>query len=91
MQVFKPIEPFESGYLKVDDIHEIYYEVSGNPDGKPIFYVHGVTGWILLAQNIDNYLILSFTKSYFLIKEEQAKVNHLHVLKTTHLSICRGY
>ena len=30
------IEPFETGYLKVSDIHEIYYELCGNPEGIPV-------------------------------------------------------
>ena len=34
------IEPYESGFLKVSDIHEIYYELSGNPDGIPVFVIH---------------------------------------------------
>ena len=39
-----PIEPFASGYLDVDGPHEIYYELSGNPDGKPVFVLHGGPG-----------------------------------------------
>ncbi len=38
------IEPFESGYLKVSDIHEIYYELCGNKKGRPVFYLHGGPG-----------------------------------------------
>ena len=38
------IEPFQSGYLKVSDIHEIYYELCGNPEGKPVFVIHGGPG-----------------------------------------------
>jgi len=38
------IEPFQSGYLKVSDIHEIYYELCGNPRGKPVFVIHGGPG-----------------------------------------------
>jgi proline iminopeptidase len=38
------IEPFRTGYLKVSDLHEIYYEVCGNPDGKPVFALHGGPG-----------------------------------------------
>jgi proline iminopeptidase len=43
-KLFPPIEPFESGYLKVSDLHEIYYELCGNPQGKPIFMLHGGPG-----------------------------------------------
>lgn len=37
-------EAFDSGYLKVDDIHEIHYEVRGNKDGKPAVVLHGGPG-----------------------------------------------
>jgi len=36
--------PFRTGYLKVSDIHEIYYELSGNPEGRPVFALHGGPG-----------------------------------------------
>lgn len=38
------IEPFETGYMKVSDIHELYYELSGNPEGIPVFVLHGGPG-----------------------------------------------
>jgi proline iminopeptidase len=38
------IKPYESGYLKVSGIHEIYYELCGNPKGKPVFVLHGGPG-----------------------------------------------
>lgn len=34
----------DSGYVKVDDIHTIYYHVYGNPHGKPVLFVHGGPG-----------------------------------------------
>lgn len=45
MRDFYPeIEPFDSGLLEVGDEQQIYYEVSGNPDGKPAVYLHGGPG-----------------------------------------------
>lgn len=38
------IEPFETGFLKVSPLHEIYYELSGNPEGTPVFALHGGPG-----------------------------------------------
>jgi proline iminopeptidase len=38
------IEPFDTGHLKVSDLHEIYYELCGNPNGKPVFVLHGGPG-----------------------------------------------
>ncbi|XP_069125991.1 probable proline iminopeptidase [Argopecten irradians] len=42
--LFPEIEPFDSGKLKVSEIHDIYYEQSGNSDGNPVLYVHGGPG-----------------------------------------------
>ncbi len=41
---YPPIEPFGTGYLAVGDGHEMYYEQSGNPSGKPALFVHGGPG-----------------------------------------------
>lgn len=42
---FYPIqEPFNSGFLRVDDTHELYFEEVGNPKGKPAVFVHGGPG-----------------------------------------------
>jgi proline iminopeptidase len=41
---YPPIEPFDTGYLAVGDGHEMYYEQSGNPAGKPAVFVHGGPG-----------------------------------------------
>ncbi|QSF13601.1 prolyl aminopeptidase [Mycoplasma sp. Mirounga ES2805-ORL] len=42
--LYPAIEPYEKGFLEVDNIHNVYYEVSGNPKGIPIVYVHGGPG-----------------------------------------------
>ena len=36
--------PRKSGMLRVSDLHEIYYEECGNPEGKPALFVHGGPG-----------------------------------------------
>lgn len=41
---YPDIEPHASGRLRVSDLHEIYWEVSGNPQGKPVVFVHGGPG-----------------------------------------------
>jgi proline iminopeptidase len=41
---YPEIEPFDSGMLRVSDLHTIYYEQSGNPEGKPVVFVHGGPG-----------------------------------------------
>jgi proline iminopeptidase len=42
--LYPPIKPFRSGFLKVSALHEIYYELSGNPEGKPAVFLHGGPG-----------------------------------------------
>ena len=37
--LYPEIEPYDSGHLKVSDLHEIYYEQSGNKTGKPAVYL----------------------------------------------------
>jgi proline iminopeptidase len=44
LSLFPPIEPFDTGMLRVSALHEIYYEVSGKPDGKPVVVCHGGPG-----------------------------------------------
>ena len=44
VELYPEIEPYKSGYLKVSDLHQIYYECCGNPDGKPVFVLHGGPG-----------------------------------------------
>jgi proline iminopeptidase len=41
---FPPIEPYETGLLKVSEPHELYWEQCGNPDGEPILFLHGGPG-----------------------------------------------
>lgn len=38
------IEPFNQGKLKVSELHTIHYEESGNPQGKPVIFLHGGPG-----------------------------------------------
>jgi proline iminopeptidase len=42
--LYPPIEPYNSGMLRVSGVHEIYYEECGNPKGKPAVFVHGGPG-----------------------------------------------
>lgn len=41
---YPPIEPYDSGMLDVGDGHRIYWELSGNPAGKPVVFLHGGPG-----------------------------------------------
>ncbi|HEY5800427.1 MAG TPA: prolyl aminopeptidase [Burkholderiaceae bacterium] len=41
---FPPIEPYRHGMLAVDDLHTLYWEECGNPDGEPVLFLHGGPG-----------------------------------------------
>lgn len=42
--LYPSIEPHQQGMLPVSDVHAVYWEVSGNPEGKPVVFVHGGPG-----------------------------------------------
>ncbi|MDH6131987.1 proline iminopeptidase [Kitasatospora sp. MAA4] len=43
-ELYPPIEPYEQGMLDVGDGNLVYWEVCGNPAGKPALVVHGGPG-----------------------------------------------
>ncbi|WP_295757017.1 prolyl aminopeptidase [Undibacterium sp.] len=42
--MFAPLEPRRHGMLAVDDLHTLYWEESGNPEGQPVLFLHGGPG-----------------------------------------------
>lgn len=44
LKLYPPVEARRSGYLRVSDLHEIYWEESGNPEGLPVIGIHGGPG-----------------------------------------------
>ena len=42
--LYPPIEPYKSGHLDVGDGHSLYWELCGNPEGKPVVFLHGGPG-----------------------------------------------
>ena len=42
--LYPPIEPYRTGRLRVSELHELYYEECGNPQGKPAVFLHGGPG-----------------------------------------------
>jgi proline iminopeptidase len=43
-ELFPPIDPYQTGMMQVDDLHTIYWEQSGNPEGVPVLFLHGGPG-----------------------------------------------
>jgi proline iminopeptidase len=42
--LYPAIEPYQSDYLKVSSLHQLYFEQCGNPQGMPVLFVHGGPG-----------------------------------------------
>lgn len=42
--LYPEIEPYQKGHFRVSELHEIYVEECGNPDGQPVLFLHGGPG-----------------------------------------------
>jgi proline iminopeptidase len=42
--LYPPIAPYRTDFLPVSDLHTLYIEESGNPEGKPVVFLHGGPG-----------------------------------------------
>jgi proline iminopeptidase len=42
--LYPAIKPYQTGFLRVSEVHELYFEESGNPRGKPVVFLHGGPG-----------------------------------------------
>ena len=42
--LYPNFEPYQTGHLDVGDGHSLYWELSGNPEGKPAVFLHGGPG-----------------------------------------------
>jgi proline iminopeptidase len=63
--LYPEIQPYETGMLAVGDGHRLYWELSGNPNGKPVVFLHGGPGGGSSPEhrrqfNPDKYKILVF-------------------------------
>ena len=48
--LYPPIEPYDHGMLPVSDVHTLYYEQAGNPEGQPVVFLHGGPGGGLVPE-----------------------------------------
>lgn len=83
--LWTPTEPYRTGYLKVSDLHEIFYQLGGNPDGKPVIVLHGGPGagcypWYFRYFNPEKFHIILHdqrgagqSKPYAELKENTTK------------------
>ena len=63
--LYPAIEPYQTGMLDVGDGHSLYWELCGNPSGKPVVFLHGGPGGGSSPDhrrqfNPDKYKILVF-------------------------------
>lgn len=63
--LFPEIKPYKRHQLKVSEIHELYVDEAGNPDGLPVLFVHGGPGSACDASSRrfydpSNYRIITF-------------------------------
>ena len=65
--MFQPIEPFKSGHLSVDYENSIYWELSGNPSGKPALFLHGGPG----TGNLKGYRKMFDPEKYLIVYMDQ--------------------
>jgi proline iminopeptidase len=42
--LYPELSAYRTGRLRVSDVHELYFEESGNPNGKPVVFLHGGPG-----------------------------------------------
>ena len=48
--LYDEIDPYDIGHLQVSDVHHLYYEQSGNPNGRPAVFLHGGPGAGLIPE-----------------------------------------
>lgn len=85
--LYPPISPFDSGWLDVGDGHEIYWEASGNRNGKPALFLHGGPG----GSSQPDYRRLFDPQTYMIVLFDQRGAGRsrpkgaLHANTTAHL------
>jgi proline iminopeptidase len=47
--LYPPLKAYRRGMLRVSPLHELYFEESGNPKGKPAVFLHGGPGGAVSA------------------------------------------
>ena len=81
--LYPDISPFNSDFL-VQGSHKIYFEESGNPDGKAVVFLHGGPGVAEIKMS-DVFLILRSIELLTLINEGAEGVSRTDCLKKIRL------
>jgi proline iminopeptidase len=43
-KLWPPLKPYKTDYLQASQLHKIFYQLGGNPEGKPVMVIHGGPG-----------------------------------------------
>ena len=65
--LYPPVEPYDSGHIRVSPVHQLYYEQCGTPNGKPVVFLHGGPG----AGLVPDYRRFFDPEAYRIILFEQ--------------------
>lgn len=65
--LYPETEPYDAGHIRVSDVHQLYYEQCGNPNGKPVVFLHGGPG----AGLVPDYRRFFDPQAYRIILFEQ--------------------
>jgi proline iminopeptidase len=65
--LYPETEPYDTGHIRVSDVHQLYYEQCGNPNGKPVLFLHGGPG----AGLVPDYRRFFDPEAYHIILFEQ--------------------
>ena len=71
--LYPEISPYKTHFLPVSDLHTIYVEESGNPEGVPVIFLHGALAEAV-NQAIGSTSTQKSTESFYLINEGVGKV-----------------
>lgn len=62
------IEPYKTGYLQVSKIHNIFYQLGGNPNGKPVMFLHGGPGG---GCSPENFMYFNPEKFHIILHDQR--------------------
>jgi len=62
------IEPYKTGYLPVSKIHNIFYQLGGNPNAKPVMFLHGGPGG---GCSPDNFMYFNPEKFHIVLHDQR--------------------
>lgn len=65
--LYPPIQPLSEQHIQVSDLHSVYFATYGNPNGKPVLFIHGGPGGST-NHNMARYF---HPKKYFIILVDQ--------------------